>query len=297
MVKKLIKQIYLVRSSRIYKTIIKKYINHDLKVKDLLLLNKKYKNVHCGCRCFILGNGPSLKTVNFSLLKNEYVFTVNQIARTKEFCKLKSNYHFWADPSFFKLDINRPEDKELLDTMKKINTEDNKPVCFFPANQIDFVNKYELNKYLDVSYFLSYGSLSEYIDYGIELDYTSTVPGFGTVVQWCITAAIYMGFSEIYLLGCDNSGLMGTMKTLLEESNDNSHVYSTSINEEIRKKRVFNSFKFEDHVSCYYNTIISYRLLFEYCSKNNIRLINCSSNTLIDSIPRASIEDILNNTY
>jgi uncharacterized Rossmann fold enzyme len=30
----------------------------------------KYKDIHKGKRCFIIANGPSLKNVNFELLKN-----------------------------------------------------------------------------------------------------------------------------------------------------------------------------------------------------------------------------------
>lgn len=37
------------------------------------------KDVHCGERCFIIGNGPSLKETNLTLLKNEYTFGMNRI--------------------------------------------------------------------------------------------------------------------------------------------------------------------------------------------------------------------------
>ncbi len=47
------------------------------KNKKLLNKNKKFKNIHKGNRCFILGNGLSLKQQDLTLLKNEYVFTVN----------------------------------------------------------------------------------------------------------------------------------------------------------------------------------------------------------------------------
>lgn len=43
--------------------------------------NSAFRNIHNGERCFILGNGPSIKFVDFSQLENEYVFTVNQMPR------------------------------------------------------------------------------------------------------------------------------------------------------------------------------------------------------------------------
>ena len=79
----------------------------------LLKNNKKYKNIHNGKRCFIFGSGPSLMNIDFGLFENEYVFTVNQLPRKKDFDKLKSNYHFWADDCFF--DGN----KNTIEIMKK----------------------------------------------------------------------------------------------------------------------------------------------------------------------------------
>jgi hypothetical protein len=38
-----------------------------------------YKDTHLGERCFIIGNGPSLKKTNLSRLKDEYTFGMNRI--------------------------------------------------------------------------------------------------------------------------------------------------------------------------------------------------------------------------
>jgi hypothetical protein len=40
---------------------------------------KKFKDIHLGERCFIIGNGPSLKNTDLSLLQNEYTFGMNRI--------------------------------------------------------------------------------------------------------------------------------------------------------------------------------------------------------------------------
>ncbi|MCR4615892.1 MAG: DUF115 domain-containing protein [Clostridiales bacterium] len=285
------KPAHMIKVKRFKKTI--KELCSDPLTKELLHENEKLKNVHSGKRCFILGNGPSLKTVDFSKLENEYVFTVNQISRMPDFYKLKTNYHFWADPFFFKIDINNPEDAELLSTMKNINASGTKPLCFFPVGQYDFVKLHDLGSFMDIAYFLSYGRLEDYSNYGTPIDYVKTVPEFGTVVQWCITTAIYMGFSEIYLLGCDNTGLMGTINTILKASNTESHAYTTTENEEKRKYKIFTSLSLEGHINAYYNTFVDYRLLREYCDSHNIKLINCSSTTVIDCIPRKDLDDVL----
>lgn len=40
---------------------------------------EKFKDIHKGERCFIIGNGPSLKKTDLSLLKNEYTIGMNRI--------------------------------------------------------------------------------------------------------------------------------------------------------------------------------------------------------------------------
>lgn len=39
----------------------------------------KYKDLHLGERCFIIGNGPSLKNTNLSRLRGEFTFGMNRI--------------------------------------------------------------------------------------------------------------------------------------------------------------------------------------------------------------------------
>ena len=60
-----------------------KYYNK--RIAKTLDMNKEFENKYAGKRCFILGNGPSLKDEDLSVLKDEYVFTVNQFARKENF--------------------------------------------------------------------------------------------------------------------------------------------------------------------------------------------------------------------
>ena len=40
---------------------------------------KQFHNIHTGERCFIIGNGPSLKIADLEKIKNEYTFGANRI--------------------------------------------------------------------------------------------------------------------------------------------------------------------------------------------------------------------------
>lgn len=254
--------------------------------------NREFENLHASQRCFILGNGPSLKKENLRLLEDEYVITVNQASRHKDFEYIKPNYHFWADPDFFVIDESKQEDQDFLNVMKSVNTSDNKPICFFPVEQREFIKKYKLDKELEIRYF--YSHFQFYDGYKGKIDYSSLAPAFCTVVQWGISMAIYMGFSEIYLLGCDNTSLLVNLKTALQINDDNDYAYSCNENEKQRMNRMFQRQGLEHQIQSALRTFQEYRALHNYCKYRNIKLINCSAETLIDSIPRVDYSDVIN---
>ncbi|MBU3111032.1 6-hydroxymethylpterin diphosphokinase MptE-like protein [Clostridium lacusfryxellense] len=257
----------------------------------LITLNEKYHNIHKGERCFVLGNGPSLNDQDLALLENEYVITVNQAVRNTNFKNIKTNYHFWADPVFFNLSPDKPEDMELLEVFKSLNTEDNIPKCFLPVQAKEFVRKFELDKYMDINYYNS--KLYFHDEYNKDIDFTKFIPRFQTVVQWGIAFAIYMGFSEIYLLGCDSTGIITGINTALGKDSTDTYGYKVSQNEIERLKSVRKTSEIETEFAGWTGIFHLYKVFNEYCKKRNIKLVNCSGKTIIDSIPRENYEAVI----
>lgn len=258
-----------------------------------LARNAVFKDVGKGKRCFVLGNGPSLRTEDLTRLADEYVITVNQAARHPDFAAMRTNFHFWADPNFFVVDESRPEDLDLLEIMKKVNTEDNKPVCFFPFMQKKFVKKHKLDEVLNVHYFHSSAPIPD--DFEGEIDCSRVTPGFHTVVMWGISLAIYMGFEEIYLLGVDTTSILVNIKSFLQQNDSSDYAYDISENEKLRLERMLQRQSLEGQARSFWFTLKQYRNLNNYCSTRGIKLVNCSSSTLIDSVPRMRLVDVLCN--
>lgn len=257
--------------------------------KKILSQNVSLKNKHAGKRCFVLGNGPSLKQVDFSLLTNEYVFTVNQIARNPNFQQLKTNFHFWADPAFFNIDATKAEDIELLNIMKSVRTEDNNPLVFMPIDKKIFVEKFQLTDDLDIRYFKS--DLIFNSNFG-EINYAKISPGFGTVVQWCISMAIYMGFSKIYLLGCDNTSIVTNIDAFLKNQVQD-YMYQVTENEQKRMQALFENKTLYEYAQSYTRVLLDYIHLYYYTKKKGVQLINCTEKSAIDKIPFKSLQDVL----
>ena len=266
-------------------------LSHPREIR-LIKPNEKYKGIYIGKRCFIFGNGPSIEELDFSMFSNETVFTVNQIMRKPGFELLKTNYHFIADQNYFKIDPIKSEDAELLKTLRSITTTDNRPICFFPSNQLDFVRKFDLEKDMTVSYFCSPINLLE--NNILSIDFTWLIPRFGTVVHFAIAMAIYMGFKEIYLLGCEGTSIVANIQSALKRSSiNNSYCYEVNDLQRRWLEKVVSNKSMEKCAKSFYDMLVGYRMLSEYCQANGTKIYNCTPESVIDSIQFIDIQKVI----
>ena len=259
----------------------------------LLKANKRFRNCHKGKRCFILGNGPSLKSLDFSLLENEITFTVNQLPRNPNFAKLKTNYHFFSDPYFFTLKEHCPEEMEVLEIIKQVNAKNNHPTVFWKLAGYDFVKHYDLDKILNISYYDEYFLTHPAKQLKSFIDFTHLVPQFFTVVHYAVAMAVYMGFKEIYLLGCDCSGFISTAQAKLKQADCALYGYNITDNEKKRMEKQVSQIPMWLELHNYVELFEYYDYLFRYCKKNDVKLYNATQGGLLESVPRVSLSDVL----
>lgn len=261
------------------------FLSKELKVCKK---NSELKNCLKGKRCFVLGNGPSLSKQDLSVLDGEIVFTVNQFLRNKQYGRFKPSFHFWMDNNFFVYNKNNPEDEELLEVMRK--TAEQKDIkCFYP---------YDKKKYLvdndiptDNAYFL-FPALKMHPGFKQKPRLDKYVPGFGTVVLYAIYSAIYMGASEIYILGCDETGIESTINSILKRNN-NTYSYDVSENEKLRMEKMVGRSSMLQYAYSYYAAIKGFANMYEYCSKRNVKLVNLSAQSVLDMIPSDSLDSVI----
>lgn len=269
--------------------IVSKYKKIDNRIKEKINCNKKFKNIHNGKRCFILGNGPSLKEIDFNLLKEETVFSVNNFCKIENYKNAETNYHFWMDGAFFGLRNDMQYDMEdVINNYKTISKEN--PECFVPISALEFIKKNKIDQNTKINYLI----LGETFDNfsSTDFDLCSVLPSFTTVVQYCIMTAIYMGFKEIYLLGCDSTGVVGTINCALEQENKGLHAYEND-NSTNELTELLKHWNMSDVFYDQYLLFKGYEYLERYCNKNNIKLINCTPKTLITSIQKSTLNDVL----
>lgn len=171
-----------------------------------------FKKKHAGERCFVMGNGPSLNTMDLNLLRNDSVFACNAAFLLFERVDWRPKYYTCVDSRVLRdraSDIGAmldkypdmiaffPEELVLHDgSGQRFNTRDIIPPkrnrYYFRELQNDLTNPPDTMFSLDAN------------DYIVQ-PYTVTI----TMLQ----LAHYMGYSPIYLIGCDTSySVMPTVK-------------------------------------------------------------------------------------
>ncbi|SCZ81226.1 6-hydroxymethylpterin diphosphokinase MptE-like protein [Pseudobutyrivibrio xylanivorans] len=159
----------------------------------------KFKNRYKGKRCFIIGLGPSLRVEDLDLLENEICFASNRIYQLFDKTKWRPEFYCTGDPNFSVIV------KDELPTIVK--------QCKYVILGLLHLKNYgeEISKENNVYFYKTIpgtpfdGVRKEYGHYKERVDLTREIDSVGTITYEMIEMAIYMGFSEIYLLGIDNS--------------------------------------------------------------------------------------------
>ena len=144
------------------------------------------KGIHNGERCFIIGNGPSLRMEDLDKLKKEYTFAVNRIY-------LSFNSTKWR-PTYYAI-----QDSRMIDVYKNDVEELDLDYKFVP-NYLE--GKFN-NKHGTVFYYNYVNKLFNGQPPMFSEDISKQTYEGGTVTFLCIQIAVYMGFKEIILLGND----------------------------------------------------------------------------------------------
>jgi hypothetical protein len=160
-----------------------RWIEHQSpKYRESMRRIRRYQNLHAGKRCFILGNGPSLKQTDLSLLNGEFSFCTNRIYLMLDQLGFKPTYYVCSN--------------ELIVEQCGRDIE-NLPMPKF----IGWHNRDLLNFTNDMTFLWTRCGLRSWFF----TDLTEGCWEGNTVTMVAIQLAYYMGFSDVYLLGVDHS--------------------------------------------------------------------------------------------
>ncbi len=164
---------------------------------------RRFKNAYEGKRCFVMGNGPSLNKMDLSKLEGEIVFGCNSIFLLFDRVKWRPTFYTCVDSRVL------PDRSVEIAAMLRDNPT---MQAFFPTELQDHISKVltptrEILPALpNVAYFRERWNSKDYPPFSMfSIDINEHVIQPFTVAITMLQIAMYMGFSEIYLIGCDTS--------------------------------------------------------------------------------------------
>ena len=233
-----------------------------------------YRDKYAGQRCFLIGNGPSLKAEDLDLLKDEVTFGCNLIYKIFEQTIWRPTFYCVSDSG-----ITRNHSRELVENI------DCKTLMIR-----EFAYKYmEVKPWNAVK--LPYISVDWYKVHGNMLAYHYI--SHATVMSMMIELAFYMGFKEVYLLGVDGTSASA------KGSHFTDAYFSKAMKEygDNVKKKLYKNY--DPAVRAAYlqkRTLMIFEKLKEYADSHGMTIYNATRGGVIEVFERADFDSVIANT-
>lgn len=240
----------------------------NFEAKKLVRENYKYKGIHAGERCFVLATGPSLNKLSdgqVGALKSEYLFGVNSLYKADVASKLTPRYYalmdnlYWGDWSH--------TFEEVVERYRE-----SPPVIITDLRAKHIVE--ELSGKVSSLYVYS----KKYPTKEMSSEITGNIYAAMNVVAYSILVAMYMGFKEIYLLGCDYNAFC---------SAGVGHCYDD------KKELGGFSYNLAFYLKFYWITTEFHYLIADLARKQGVEVVNLTEGSLLDAYPRKDISIVL----
>ncbi len=178
---------------------------------------EEFRDVHRGERCFIVATGPSLRIDDLETLR-----------RNNEFCISMNTIFYCFEKTTWRPDIYCVLDGAIIDKWK--NKIENLDVSVFFVGDSSIK---EFQENLEGKLYVYHSMSGKYYmrNPKITTDFSEKVFNSGSVTFISIQLAIYLGFTDIYLLGTDFSYNIGKKNNhfMSGKSQNNEYNFSRSI--------------------------------------------------------------------
>ncbi|QKE74317.1 DUF115 domain-containing protein [Arthrobacter citreus] len=227
-------------------------LNKDSHYEQMKIL----KNSHSDQRCFIVATGPSLKVEDLELLKDEVTISMNSICLVFDETDWRPTYYGIQDVGVFNLLQPAIEKYNLKYKFISNSISKQKRVTdgyfVFPLNLLNHMiphKKYK-TKFSDDAFKVIYDGYS--ITYSM------------------IQLAVYMGFSEIYLIGVD-------------------------CNYSLNSAQHFKDYGYRETSSeAVIRMISAYKQAKEYADRHQIKIYNATRGGMLEVFERVNLDEVLN---
>ena len=220
-----------------------------------------------GQRCFVIGNGPSLTAEDLSSLSNEITFASNRIAKIFDTTDWRPTYFGMLDDDVVRAagvkdGINRTECSKMFFLKESYSS------FHDIKGDICWLHAWYQRKYLKNPQFSN--------------DLTKGVYCIATVTYMLIQIAAYMGFTEIYLLGCDNTYAVERNKDGTLKVNVGKRSYFGAESEQEKAS-----------IGASWEADIAYGFAEKYSREHNFRIYNATRGGALEIFERRDLDEVL----
>lgn len=223
---------------------------------------RNIKGRYQGKRCFIIGMGPSLTESDLNAIKQEYTFGMNSLVKRFESDLWRPDFYGVQDIHVY---------SRIKDTLMAENAKGNDKTIFFVANTI--VSKYGAPKNwiqypLNAAYHKYEARKHHYFAKASDDSYIAVYDGY-SVTYSLAQIAMYLGFTDIYLIGTDCS----------YEKNKRQH---------------FIEYGYQDKnfMTVGESMIVAFSELKKLADEKGIRIYNATRGGMLEVFPRVDLDDL-----
>jgi hypothetical protein len=248
-----------------------------MNLEDILQKNAPLRNIHAGKRCFVIGNGPSINSMDLKLLEGEVNISVTSFFRHPDAKIVKPGYWIIADPLFW-----REPEKHFLPAFEYANATSLYTRLFVPSGGFQYFANIHMGPLIDI-HFYHYDKAK---NSNTLIDFTQGIPeNANNVIMISLMLAYYMGCNPIYLIGCDHDFLRTTKEEY--ESKEVEHFYSGS-----KRDLPSEVMPWDQWLRCMELIHHQYNQLKLYASLWGFNVFNATRGGCLEHFPRIEFESL-----
>lgn len=217
---------------------------------------EKFRDRHQGERCFVIGCAPSLAKLEVAKLRGEWTFSVNRGYLAGQLGLPQSSYYVVGDPHTY---------REYWQEIRQA------PVGqrFYKANVFN-LPEYQGAADREPALCVPFHNAPTMDEGNFSADPTLGIYRGFTVVLDAVQLAYFMGFAEVYIIGCD-----------LNYAGDQTHVYGTGAYEQKRR----NDMPIE-------KVLRAMAVAGDFFQRHGRRFANAGVGGCLDTIPRVEFSSL-----
>lgn len=264
-------------TNRIYKSLearlVQPFILNNYQITNYGKKLKKLRGKYLNKRCFLIGNGPSLRVDDLNILEKEQeiTFGFNRIYNIFDQTKWRPTFYISQD------------DKMLAGCIDAVNELDLK-YKFIPI-QLKWYYGLDVE---DAVYFNMRNQPNKNFEDAFSDEIEKYIYCASTGMYTAVQLAIYMGFTEIYFIGVDHH-------FHISQNNKGEIIIDNNVKDYFTEK--YNEDKKDLYIPNVEKSTLTYLSIKEHCKHHNVKIFNATRGGKLEVFERIDFDTLFSSKY